>query len=77
MATSDFRSPSYPPSWTAYRTYMKGIPRFFVCLFVCFFIKMTAKGCTLDYVEGLGHFLIDFGATGKHSRGEGKTWVTR
>ena len=32
---------------------------------------MTAIGCRIDYLGGLGHFLFGFGATGKKSRGGG------
>ena len=28
-----------------------------------------SKGCTLDYIDGLGHFLSGFGSTGKNSQG--------
>ena len=32
-----------------------------------FFHQNDRKGCTLDYLDGLGHFLFGFGATGKNS----------
>ena len=34
-----------------------------------FFHRNNGKGCTLDYLDGLGHFMFGFGATGKSSRG--------
>ena len=34
-----------------------------------FFIKMTAKWCTLDYLYSLGHFLFSLRVTGKNSQG--------
>ena len=30
-----------------------------------FFHQTDPKGCTLDYLDGLGHVLFGFGATGK------------
>ena len=33
-----------------------------------FFHQNDRKGCTLNYLDGLGHFLFDFGATGNNSR---------
>ena len=32
------------------------------------FHQNDRKGCTLDYLDGLGHFLFGFGATGKNYR---------
>ena len=49
----------YAPSLTAYLT-----PRT-----PDFFRQNDRKGCTLDYLDGLSHFLFGFGATGKKSRG--------
>ena len=54
--------PLYLPSVMAYLTPLKGVPPFF-------FHQNEFKGCTLDYLDGLGHFLFGFGATGKNSRG--------
>ena len=42
-------------------------PDFF---FFFFFVHQNdRKWCTLDYLDGLRHFLFGFGATGKTSRG--------
>ena len=41
-------------------TPLKGVPP------ICFH-QNDRKGCTLDYLDGLGHFLFGFGATGKKS----------
>ena len=40
----------YPPSLTVYLNH-PGYPHFF-------FHKKYHKGCTLDYLDGLGHFLV-------------------
>ena len=32
----------------------------------CAIIQNDHKGCTLDYLDGLGHFHFGFGATGKN-----------
>ena len=34
-----------------------------------FFHQNDRKGCTLEYLDGLGHFLFGFGESGKKSRG--------
>ena len=39
---------------------------------ILFFYQNDRKGCTLHYLDGLGHFLFGFGATGKTSRGGGR-----
>ena len=43
--------------------HMKGVPPIF------FGVKMTARGCSLEYLDGFGHFLFGFVAAGTNSRG--------
>ena len=58
-----WKPPPYPPSLMAYLT-PPPYPHFF-------FQQNNRKGYTLDYLDGLGHFLFGFGVTGTKSRGGG------
>ena len=61
---SEVATTPYPPFLTAYPTLPEGgIP-------ICF-RQNDRKGCSLDYLDGFGHFLFGFGfgAAGKNSRG--------
>ena len=71
MATFDFlrwQPPPYPPSLTAYLNPPEGGTPNFVH-------KNDSKGCSLDYLDALGHFLFGFGATRKSYRGGGGGWL--
>ena len=50
--------PSYPPSLTVHLTPRRD-----------FFHQNDRKGCIVDYIDCLGHFLFGFGATGKNLEG--------
>ena len=52
----------YPPP--------RGSPNFFYLFFFFGGGQNDRKGCTLDYLHGLGHFVFGLGTTGKNSLGD-------
>ena len=62
MVTFNFLSWQPPPP------YLSSLTAYLTSPLPPIFHQNDHKGCTLDYLDGLGHFLFGFGATGKNSQ---------